>query len=175
MRLETAWLPDLKFVSETDEGDGIGNAGMDLQPLGQDHPPVGVEPEHFADPEQRRRQMVALVRIGAEIVEQAMDGLDQTAASGIERLLVQRRVAEHALARFLGEDVAEGRGDGHAALGIDPVGVCGHEMVHRPLNATRILLFRRACFPAPRVSNFRRVVARGARRGLGRGASPHRD
>ena len=60
--LETARLPDLKLVTETDERHRVGNPCMALQVLAQDHPALAVDLQCLAGAVERQREPLALFR-----------------------------------------------------------------------------------------------------------------
>src|SRR5262245_66614139 len=65
-RAEASGLPDLKLVAEAGEGDLVLDAGMALERIGEDRPPLAVDLQHLAGAVERRRELLGLLRIGLE-------------------------------------------------------------------------------------------------------------
>ena len=80
--------------------------------------------------------MIALVRIGCEPFDQAVDFVDQALTSSVKRGRIKRRIAINAIKAVLGEDCAERSRDRDAAFRVDLIGECGHKLVHLPLLGT---------------------------------------
>jgi hypothetical protein len=80
--------------------------------------------------------VVALVGIGRQILDKAVDLVDQPLAACIERRCIERWIAINALKAVFGEDCAKGGWDRNAALGVDLIGECRDKLVHLPLMGT---------------------------------------
>src|SRR6185369_2101379 len=100
-------LPDLEFVAKADKGDLVLDAGVALQRLGEDRPPLAVDLQHLARAIECRRKLFAFLRVGRETPDQRLDFLQQRVAAGIERRPVQRRVAIETLESVAREYRAE--------------------------------------------------------------------
>src|SRR5262245_44675105 len=131
LRAETTRLPDLKLVTEAGEGDLVLDVGMGLQRLGEDRPPLAIDLQHLARAVERRRELLALLRIGRKARDQRLDLLEQRVAAGIERRTVERRVAVEAVEAVAREHCTKGRRNRHTSLGIEAQRVMGHETVHK--------------------------------------------
>ena len=59
--LETAGLPDLKLVTETDKRHLLDNSRITLQVLAQHHTTLAVDFQRFAGPIQRQSKLLALI------------------------------------------------------------------------------------------------------------------
>src|SRR5262249_37541465 len=129
-RAKAPRLPDLKLVTDAGESDLVLDAGMALQRLGEDGPPLAVGLQHFAAPLTRRRELLALLRIRWKASDQRLDFLEQCIAASVERRPVERRIAVEALETVARQDRAEGRRDRDPALGIEAQRIVGHEAVH---------------------------------------------
>src|SRR4029077_13650629 len=93
LRAKTAGFPDSKFVAETDKGCGVGDAGMRLETLGQDHATFAVDLERLACAIEREGKLFALFRIGRIAGNQRLDFGEKRIAAGIERWPVERGMA----------------------------------------------------------------------------------
>ena len=132
VRRESVRLPDLELVPEPDEGDRVGDAGMALQALGEDRPALRIDLEDLARAVERRREPVALLRIGREAQEESLDLRHQRVAAGVERRRVERRMDVEPLEAVAGEHGPERRRDRHAPLGVEAAREIRHEAVHGP-------------------------------------------
>jgi hypothetical protein len=63
-----------------------------------------IDGKDFARPEESGGEMIALVRIGRQILDKAVDLVDQPLASCVERRRIERRIAINAVKAVLGED-----------------------------------------------------------------------
>jgi hypothetical protein len=63
-----------------------------------------IDRKDFARAEESGGEMIALVRIGWNFLDKAVDLVDQPLASRIERRRIERRVAINAVKAVLGED-----------------------------------------------------------------------
>src|SRR5262249_1173365 len=136
MRAEAFRLPQLKLLTEADEHDRIGDAGMRLQSLRQHHPALAVDLERLARPVERDCELLPLVRIRRKLLDQLVDLGEQRIAARIDRLTVERRIAVEAVESVAREHRTKRRRDGHTPLGIEPHRVIAHEAVHADTHPT---------------------------------------
>src|SRR6476619_1395281 len=107
--------------------------GMLPEPLRQNGASVLIDRKDFACAEQGGGELVALVRIGRQTFDKAVDLVDQPLASCVERRRIERRVAINAVKAVLGEDCAERCRNGDSALRVDFIGESRDKLVHLPL------------------------------------------
>ena len=120
LRAETSRLPDLKLVAKAGERDGIRNSGMGLQGIREDHPPFPVDLQDFAGAVERRRKLLALLRVRRILRYQALDLLEQRIAACVQRWAIEGWVTIKSLETVAAQHRAERGRNGHAALGIEP-------------------------------------------------------
>ena len=91
---------------------------------------------------------------GSKLARLLADRLAEAVAAGIDRLPVERRAAIEAVEPVHRQHGAELRRDRHPPLGVEPVGVGGNELVHRPRPPRRAVVRprsrRRAALAPPR-------------------------
>src|SRR5262249_20414774 len=110
-RAEASGLPDLKLVAETGEGDLVLDAGVALERIGEDRPPLAVDLQHLARAIERRRKLLALVRVRRETRNQRLDLLEQRVASGIQGRTIEGGITIEALETIARQHRAERRRD----------------------------------------------------------------
>ena len=129
---ETVRLPKLKLVALANEGDPVGNAGVGLQRLGQNHAAVLIDLQDLALADQRGREVLVVLRERLEVLQDRTDRGPELVAAGVDRLSVERRAAIEAVEPIHRQDRAERRRNRNPPLGIEPVGEGGNELVHCP-------------------------------------------
>ena len=85
MRAEALRLPDLKLVSEPDEGHRARNVRVRLQGLGENDAAFRIDRKRLALAKERGRQFLALLRIGRIALDQRFDLREQRLAAGVQR------------------------------------------------------------------------------------------
>ena len=94
---KAAGLPDLKFVTETDERHRVGDPRMGFEGLGELNAALAVDLQRLAGAIERQRKLLALIRIRRKARDQRLDLRQQRIAAGIERRPVERRIAIEAV------------------------------------------------------------------------------
>src|SRR5262245_29763857 len=130
MRAKTLRFPDLKLVSKADEGCRLRDAGVGLQLIRQDHPPLAVDLQCLAGSIKRDQKFLARVRIRRITSDQAFDVRQQRIAAGIDRRLIECWIAVESFESVAHEHPPERRRNRDPPLGIEPQRVVRHEAVH---------------------------------------------
>src|SRR5262249_24715223 len=143
----------LKFVAEAGKGHLVLDAGVTLERFGENRPALAIDLQHFARAVERRRKLLAFLRIRRKARDQRLDFLEQRIAASIGPGRVERGMAIEALEAAAREHRAERRRDRHPALRVEAQGVMGHEAVHdapgSPPRVASALLEREPQPPAP--------------------------
>src|SRR5262245_40356326 len=136
MGFKSAWLPHLELLAEADKSDVRSDAGVLPEPLRQNGAPVLIDRKDLACAEQSRGKVVALVRIGRQTFDKAVDFVHQPLAASVERRRIERRIAINAVKAILSEDAAERCRDRDSAFCVDLIGESRNKLVHLPLLGT---------------------------------------
>ena len=135
MGFKSAWLPHLELLAEADKSNVRSDAGVLPEPLRQNGAPILIDRKDLACAEQGCGELVALVRIGRQTFDKAVDLVDQPLAACVERRRIERRIAINAVKAVLGEDCAERCRNRHSAFRVDLICECRDKLVHLPLKA----------------------------------------
>ena len=109
VRGKAARRPDLEFAPLPDEQRFVLELRRGAQPLGQHHPPLGIEAQNLARRQQRGRKVLAFGRIERHGVQHRLDFVDQPLPAAVERGLVEARVQKR-LETGRGEKARNGAG-----------------------------------------------------------------
>ena len=160
MRTKALGLPDLELVTEPDERHRVGDPGMRLHRVRQDDTPLRIDLQNLARPEQRRRQLIPLVRIGRQRRQKRIDLVQKRIAACVQCRRVERRMDVEALEPVPRQHGPERCGDRNPTLGVQAIGEIGHEAVmaralcpleSRPRGEPAVTVARagtRRCLPA---------------------------
>src|SRR5688572_4541929 len=107
MLFKSAGLPDLKLLAEADESDVTGDAGMFPEAIRENSAAILIDSEDLARAKQRGRKLITLVGVWREVLDKAVDLVNQTLASRVERGRIERWIAIDAFKAVFGEDGAE--------------------------------------------------------------------
>src|SRR6187549_3799381 len=130
MRAKALWFPNLKLVPEPDERDGVRDRSVSLQFVAQDHPALAVHLQRLARAVERDRELFPFLRVERIALDHPFDLGEERIAPGVDRRLVQGRIAVEAFEAVAGEHRAKRSRDRDAPLGIEPRRDVRHEAVH---------------------------------------------
>ena len=110
MRTEALGLPNLELVTESDERHRIANPGMHFYRIRQDDTPFRIDLQNLACPEQRRRQLIPLVRIGRQRRQKRIDLVQKHIAACVQGRRVERRMNVEPLESILAKTARKDAG-----------------------------------------------------------------
>ena len=129
---EALRLPDLELVALADEGHPVADPRMVADRLGQDHASLPIAFEDLALADQRRRQILVILRERLEIGEARPDRVAKMVAARVDRLTVEGRAAVDPVEPVHRQHRPERRGNRNPPLGVEPICEGGNEFVHAP-------------------------------------------